>query len=208
MPEAGAFDALARDGEGSAMASNSISRSGATRSAGSSRVKAAGRRALAVLALGFGLISFNWPGSFGGFGTFLFFGHGEDFHFEVWLGAVSIAMAVAAFTFAYLAYAKRSISLEGARSRFAGVLKVVENKYYFDEVYQWTVDRVVLVFSGFIAYFDRAIVNDIMVNGPADVVRVFGIKLRLHVTGHVYSYTLAMAIGTIGLAIFVWLRAV
>ena len=163
---------------------------------------------LAVLALGFGLISFNWPGSFGGIGTFVFFGHGEEFHFEVWLGAVSIAMAVAAFVFAYLAYAKRSISLVGARSRFAGLLSLVENKYYFDEVYQWTVNRVVLVFSRFIAVFDRAVINDIMVNGPADVVRKFGVVLRLHVTGHVYSYTLAMALGTIGLGIFVWLRTV
>ncbi len=163
---------------------------------------------LAVLALGFGLISFNWPGSFDGFGTFLFFGHGEAFHFEYWLGAVSIAMAVAAFVFAYMAYARRSISLESTRSRFAGVLKVVENKYYFDEVYQWTIDRVVLVFSGFIAFFDRAVVNDVLVNGPADAVRKLGFVLRLHVTGHVYSYVLAMALGTIGLGIFVWLRAV
>ena len=163
---------------------------------------------LGVLALGFGLISFNWPGSFGGFGTFLFFGHGEGFHFEVWLGALSIVLAVAAFAFAYLAYANKSISLEGTRTRFAGLLTVVENKYYFDEVYQWTVDRVVLVFSRFIAFFDRAIVNDIIVNGPADVVRKFGVVLRLHVTGHVYSYTLAMALGTIGLGIFVWLRTV
>ena len=163
---------------------------------------------LGVLALGFGLISFNWPGSFGGIGTFVFFGHGEEFHFEVWIGAVSIAMAVAAFAFAYLAYARRSISLDATRSRFAFVLKVVESKYYFDEVYQWTVDRVVLVFSRFIGYFDRAIINDIAVNGPADLVRHFGVALRLHVSGHVYSYTLAMAMGTVGLGVFVWLRAV
>ena len=163
---------------------------------------------LGVLALGFGLISFNWPGGFGGFGTFLFFGHGETFHFEVWLGALSIVLAFLAFYLTYLIYAKGSISLEGIRSRFAPVLNVVENKYYFDEVYQWAVDRVVLVFSGFIAFFDRAIVNDIGVNGPADFARRFGTVLRLHVTGHVYSYTLAMALGTIGLGIFVWLRAV
>ena len=163
---------------------------------------------LAVLALGFGLISFNWPGSFGGIGTFVFFGHGEEFHFELWVGALSIALAVFAFIFAYLAYANRILSLEGMRTRFSGLLSVVENKYYFDEVYQWTVDRVVLVFSRFIAFFDRAVVNDIAVNGPADVVRRFGIVMRLHVTGHVYSYTLAMALGTIGLGIFVWLRTV
>ena len=85
---------------------------------------------------------------------------------------------------------------------------MVENKYYFDEVYQWIIDRVVLVFSKSIAFFDRAIVNDILVNGPADVTRKFGIALRVHVTGHVYTYTLAMAIGSAGLALFVWLRMV
>ena len=163
---------------------------------------------LGVLALGFGLISFNWPGSFGGFGTFLFFGHGESFHFEVWLGALSIVMAIAAFGAAYMIYVRKSVSLEGVRARNSGFLKIVENQYYFDEVYQWTIDRVVLVFSRFIAYFDRAIVNDIIVNGPADMTRKFGILIRLHVTGHVYTYTLAMALGSVGLGLFVWLRVV
>ena len=43
-------------------------------------------------------------------------------------------------------------------------------------------------------------------NGPADATRKFGIMIRVHVTGHVYSYTLAMALGSVGLGIFVWLR--
>ena len=163
---------------------------------------------LAVLALGFGLISFNWPGDFGGIGTFVFFAHSEAFHFEAWLGIVSIVLAVAAFVATYRIYAQRSISLDRLRSRSFELLKLCENKYYFDEVYQWTIDRVVLVFSRFIAFFDRAIVNDILVNGPADVTRKFGIALKVHVTGHVYSYTLAMAIGSVGLGIFVWLRVV
>ncbi len=163
---------------------------------------------LAVLALGFGFISFNWPGDFGGIGTFVFFGHAEGFHFKYWIGAVSIVLAVAAFIFTYLVYAKGSISLEGMRSRFAWFLDIIENKYYFDEVYQWVIDRIVLIVSAFIAFFDRAIVNDIMVNGPADVVREVGIKMRVHVTGHVYTYALGMALGTIGLSLFVWLRTV
>jgi len=163
---------------------------------------------LGVLALGFGLISFNWPGSYGGLGTFVYFQHSHEFHFEIWIGVVSILLALGAFIAAHMIYVKRSISLETTRSRFAGILRVVENKYYFDEVYQWIIDRVVLVFSKSIAFFDRAIVNDILVNGPADVTRKFGIALRVHVTGHVYTYTLAMAIGSAGLALFVWLRMV
>ena len=166
---------------------------------------------LAVLAAGFGFISFNWPGGFEGFGAFVFFHEGHGFQFTWWLGILSAVMAVAAFVLTYLLYG-RGGSPEGAmqrtRERFAPVLRVVENKYYFDEVYQGGVDRLVLVFSGFVAFFDRAIVNDVGVNGPADMVRRMGVTLRLHVTGHLYSYALAMVLGAVGLGIFWWLRTV
>ncbi len=160
---------------------------------------------LAVLAVGFGFISFNWPGTFGGFGYFVFYGKGHGFEFTWWIGILSAVMAVGAFVFTYLIYEKGSISLDPIRERLAPVLKIVENKYYFDEVYQWTIDRVVLVLANFIGFFDRAIVNDIGINGPADAVREFGRVLRLHVTGHLYSYALAMTLGVVGLAIFWWL---
>jgi NADH-quinone oxidoreductase subunit L len=162
---------------------------------------------LAVLAVGFGFLSFNWPGSYDGFAGFVFFGKKHGFEFNWWLGIVSIVLAVGAFWFASLVYVKGSISLDGVRSRFAPVLRVVENKYYFDEVYQWVVDRVVLVFSGFVALFDRAVINDVAVNGPANSVWRLGYALRLHVTGHVYSYMLAMVLGTMGLAILWWVRS-
>ena len=163
---------------------------------------------LGILAVGFGLLSFNWPGSYEGIGSFLFFGQQEGFHFNWWLGILSAILAMASFAFAYMVYMKRSIGLERAKSRFQVLLKVVENKYYFDEVYQWVVDRVVLVFSRFIAFFDRAVVNDVGVIGPANAILRLGITLRLHVTGRVYSYALAMVMGTVGLAIFWWLKSV
>jgi NADH-quinone oxidoreductase subunit L len=123
------------------------------------------------------------------------------------LGILSIVLAVLAFGFAFLVYMTRSISLEWFRAQFAPLVRIVENKYYIDEMYQWTVDRVVLVFSAFIALFDRVVVNDVGVNGPANTVRRLGVTLRLHITGHVYSYALAMVLGAIGLAIFWWLRS-
>ena len=132
---------------------------------------------LAVLAVGFGFISFNWPGTFGGFGYFVFNHKPHGFEFTWWIGILSAVMAVGSFVLAYLIYERGSISLESTRQRFASVLRVVENKYYFDEVYQWTIDRIVLVLASFIGFFDRAIVNDIAINGPADTVRWFGIKL-------------------------------
>ena len=163
---------------------------------------------LGVLAVGFGFLAFNWPGKYGGLGTFLFYKDREGFQFVWWLGVLSAVIALGAFGFAYLAYENRRISLEAARARFARVLKVVENKYYFDEMYQWLVDRVVLSFAAFIGWFDRAGVNDVGVNGPANLLRSLGITLRLHVTGHVYSYTLAMVLGAVALALLWWLKAV
>ena len=70
------------------------------------------------------------------------------------------------------------------------------------------VDHVVLVFSSFVALFDRVVINDVVVMVPSNAVRRLGIILRLHITGKVYSYALAMVMGTVGLAIFWWLRSV
>ena len=162
---------------------------------------------LAVLAIGFGFLSFNWPGDYDGIGSFVSFGERHGFSFTWWLGILSAVMAVGSFLFAWQVYLKGRISLDNAKATFAPILKVVENKYYFDEVYQWVIDRVVLVFSRIIAWFDRAVVNDIGVNTPANSVRRLGYTLRLHVTGHVYSYTLAMVLGFVGLGIFWWFRS-
>ena len=163
---------------------------------------------LAVLAVGFGWIAFNWPGNFDGFGSFVYYDHAEKFHFNLVLGALSIILAVGAFVLAWLIYVRRAISHEPWRARFAVMLRVVERRYYVDEAYQWVIDRVVLTVSVTLAFFDRAVVNDVAVNGPANIVRKAGVALRLHVTGHVYSYALAVALGVIGLAIFWWLRSV
>ena len=67
---------------------------------------------LAVLAVGFGWIAFNWPGSFDGFGSFVFYDHAEKFHFGPVLGAISIVLAVGAFVLAWLVYVRRSVSHE------------------------------------------------------------------------------------------------
>ncbi len=163
---------------------------------------------LGILALGFGLISFNWPGPYDGIGTFVFLHHPEGFHFVPWIGITSIVLAVAAFVFGYLVYAKGTLSLEGPRQRFAVLLSLAEKKFLVDELYQWVIDRGVLVLAKGVGFVDRAVVNDVGVNGPANTVRHLGNTLRLHVTGHVYSYALAMTLGAIALAVVWWLTSV
>jgi NADH-quinone oxidoreductase subunit L len=163
---------------------------------------------LGIFAAFFGFVAFNWPGSYEGIGSFIFFHEAEGFHFNWWLGIVSMILAVGAFVLGYLIYLKGRISLEGFHSRMGSLVRVAENKYYFDEVYQWMVDHVVMLLANFIGLFDRVVVNDLAVNGPANTVRRLGILMRLHVTGHVYSYALGMVVGTIALSLFWWYRSV
>ena len=162
---------------------------------------------LAVLALVFGLMTFNWPGPYDGIGNFVFYDHAEGFHFLPWLGAVSIILAVGAFVLAWLVYVRKSLSIDGLKSRFASALRLAENKYLVDELYQFFIDKGVLVLARAVGWTDRAVVNDVGVNGPANTVRRFGVALRVHVTGHAYTYALGMTLGAIALAIIVWMQA-
>ena len=158
--------------------------------------------ALAILAAGFGFIALDWTTDFGGLSNFLSKGH--VFDFNPGLAAGSIVIALAALALGFLIYSWRRISLDPWKARFAIPLKVVGNKYYIDEVYQLAIDRIVLVFSNLVGLFDRIVINDKGVNGPADSVRGMGRALRYHVTGRVYNYTLAMAVGIVFLGLLWW----
>ena len=162
---------------------------------------------LAVLALVFGLMTFDWPGPYDGIGNFVFYDHAEGFHFLPWLGILSIILAAGAFVLAWLVYVRKSLSIDGMKNRISAALRLAENKYLVDELYQFVIDQAVLRLARAIGWTDRAIVNDVGVNGPANTVRRFGVALRVHVTGHVYSYALGMTLGAIALAIIVWMQA-
>ena len=158
---------------------------------------------LAVAAVFFGFTTIRVT-SDGGIGTFLFFEKMHPFDPNIGLMVGSVVLAVAAFALGWRIYISRQVSLEPWKRRFAGALKVVGNKYYLDDLYQWTVDRVVLVFSRFIALFDRIVINDTAVDGVGQSVRRTGMGLRYHVTGRVYTYALGMAVGGVLVAIFWW----
>ena len=163
---------------------------------------------LGVFALGFGLISLNWPGNFDGIGTLVYFGEPEKFHLVPWIAGLSTLLAVIAFVFAYLVYAKKAISIDPIRSKCTKLLNIIENKYYFDECYQWVVDKIVLVIARILGSFDRIVVNDIGVNGPGMAVKRLSMAMKFHITGHVYTYALGTTLGMIAMAIVWWLRSV
>ncbi len=70
-----------------------------------------------------------------------------------------------------------------------------------DDAYQWVINRVVLVVAGAVSWYDRAVVNDTGVNGPADLTRFGGFLLKFHETGRMPNYALAMTLGIVVLAV-------
>ena len=159
---------------------------------------------LAPLALTLGIITFGWSDSYPGFGSFL---TGADRHSaEPLLLAVSVGLVAAGITAGWSMYGRgRPTPYEGRAD--GRLLRVLANGYHLDALYQWGVDRVVLASSRFVALFDRIVVNDTGVDGPAWTVMLSALRLRLVQSGKVYNYGMAMAVGALGLGLLWWTLA-
>ena len=102
-------------------------------------------------------------------------------------------------------YITKTLKIDSVKRYFSGLIRVWERGYYFDQIYEWFIARIVLVSSGFIVWLDRAGVNDIGVNGPANSMGWTASKLRLHVTGKIYNYALVMVFGSIIVGSIWWI---
>ena len=160
---------------------------------------------LAVFALLVGFIAVDWTDTYVGLGTFLFSGEPEVFHINGGLTAGAIAMAVGGFALGWAIYHRGLISHQALAQRYPIPLQVVRNKYYLDELYQWSIDRVVLAFGRLVGLFDRIVINDTGVNTSGRFVILSGFRLRYQQTGRMYNYALGMVLGVIGLALIWWL---
>ena len=162
--------------------------------------------AFAMFALLGGFLALGWTDGYQGFGYFVFAGdHQEAFHLNWWIASMSVLLAVAGFAIAWMAYVTGSLKTEPIIASVRPLHTLVVNKFYVDEVYQWTIDRVVLTAGNAVAFVDRRLVNDIGVNGPGIVTEQSGKLLRLAQTGKVYNYALGMVLGFLALAAAWWL---
>ena len=171
---------------------------------------------LAPLALALGIVTFGWSDAYPGFGAFL---TGADRHSaEPLLIGVSVAIVAAGLTACWSYYVSNRRPEWGAdapdrqtvTSRIATgrrLHRLISNGYYVDALYQWAVDRVVLASSRLVALFDRIVVNDTGVDGPALTVMLSALRLRLVQSGKVYNYGMAMAVGALGLGLLWWTLA-
>ena len=157
---------------------------------------------LAVPAIAVGLLALGFGAGYHGFSAFIE-GDGE-FHFVPWLSVVSVLMSAVGIWVGWAAYVTGRISPAGVIARFPTVHRILVGRYFVDELYQWVIDRIVLVSGRLVATFDRVVVNDTAVDGSADSIRSSGFRMKFVQTGRLYNYGLAMVAGVVALAVIWW----
>ena len=149
---------------------------------------------------------------------------------EVFLMLVSTGVALSGIALGYHFYLKRPELPEQIRARFAGVYRLLVNKYYVDEIYGALFLRPVLKLVALSGRFDLRVIDgavnlssritakfsflvgwedltivDGAVNGLADVVQRWGTWIRHVQTGRIQQYLYSVVLGIFALCVFMLL---
>ena len=125
---------------------------------------------------------------------------------ELVLMGVSLAIAILGLLVARYMYITSPETPGRIVERFSGLHRLVFNKYWIDELYDFLFVNSIVEFSRFLwKKFDEAVIDG-AVNGVAAVVRTFGSVLRLLQTGLVKDYALSVLVGAMVVIGYLLLR--
>jgi NADH-quinone oxidoreductase subunit L len=142
--------------------------------------------AIPAVAIGF------WGSPFGNYG-FQRLLEGANFHeapINLPLTAVSALLAIAGIVVAWLVYGTREYVTEPL-VRFGALYRIVNRRYYIDELYMWLIDKLVIAVGYALTFFDRQLLDQ-LVNGIAFAFARAGRTLRTMQTGRVQNYGLVL----------------
>jgi NADH-quinone oxidoreductase subunit L len=113
------------------------------------------------------------------------------------LTAGLIAVPVVGFAIAAMIYGKANCSDAPVKKALGPVWTLVENKYYFDEVYGWIVKYVQGTVAASCELFDRWILQRLGIGGLAGTTSMAGRTLRLLQTGSIQGYAFLFGLGAL-----------
>ena len=119
---------------------------------------------------------------------------------------VSIAVAAAGIGVAVYFFLKNKRAADGVAERFAGVHRLLLNKYYVDEAYDATIVQPIRIASeeGLWKFFDVRVIDG-AVNGVAQTVAGSSELLRRVQTGSVRTYAASLLLGVVAiLGYYLW----
>ena len=117
-------------------------------------------------------------------------------------------LAAAGVFAAWFLYLKRPDIPETLRNRFSGLYTLLDNKYYFDDLWIRGFGGGGRAIGDFLwKKGDQVVIDGIIVNGTANSIGKLAGVLRHIQTGYLYTYAFAMIIGlTMFLGWLIWLR--
>ncbi len=116
--------------------------------------------------------------------------------FNFGMAGLSTLVAGLGVFLAYIMYGAKWLSAESVGRVFGPLYTVVFRKYWFDELYQAVLDRVLFGVSRVLYWFDIHIVDG-TVNGVARLAAGAGSVIRRWETGHVQGYATAIFVGVL-----------
>jgi NADH-quinone oxidoreductase subunit L len=117
-------------------------------------------------------------------------------------------LMLSGFVLATLFYRFRPAWSDLLQQKMPGLHRVLQNKYYIDELYQKIfVSRFVSIGNSLWTKADAGVIDGWLVNGSARLVGNLASKVRVWQSGYLFHYAFAMIVGLIGiLAIWVMLK--
>jgi NADH:ubiquinone oxidoreductase subunit 5 (subunit L)/multisubunit Na+/H+ antiporter MnhA subunit len=160
---------------------------------------------LAILAIVSGFVVFTNIGEAiglpGGFGAFVHeAGHPEEFSFNWALAATGTLAGLAGIFFGLYMVMKPS-RIRRFVTAVPDLFNLVNNKFYFDSLYQAMIDYVFLAGARLISWFYSKIINETSVDGPSFLTRWAGARLKYLQSGRLPNYAMMIVAGLIVLAV-------
>ena len=124
------------------------------------------------------------------------YGHAHP-HVPLLVKYLPTLLALGGIGAAYWLYVRQPAAAERLGRRFAGVHRLLLNKYYVDEAYDAVVVRPLMAAAEWLWRVWDTLVLDGLVNGTARVVQAGGLFLRFWQTGNVQAYALSLSLGAI-----------
>lgn len=160
---------------------------------------------LAGLTLVAGLVVFDRVGDAmgfpGGFGKFVFFEEPEKFKFNWDIAIISTLLAGGGLVAGWFIWSEQAAPAQRLGETFRPLYRLLYNRYYIDDIYQFGIDHIVLAAGSVLAWFDRNIVNDTAVDGSAGLGYFTGFGMKFLETGKLPNYALAIATGVVVMAV-------
>jgi NADH-quinone oxidoreductase subunit L len=134
---------------------------------------------------------------------------GEHFHGPSAMATHAVQTApfwlmLGGFLLATFIYQFRPVMADRLQQRFPGLHRLLENKFYFDELYQKLfVSKTIGIGNGLWKRADAGLIDGWLVNGSARLVGNIAARVRVWQSGYLFHYAFAMIVGLIGI-IAIW----